>query len=288
MKSRPGNISPSTCPSPVPAGQGTLKQQAHRQNLRNSGKAACKQTGCKDAWAPVGSFSSCLDRMRISILSSRSSTTQICPRRTTHGEGKHADVRLDASAGTSLRHGIGTERSLTCFLQFDYYNIPFCEPKNGERALPENLGEVLAGERTETSAYQFHTNVSRLCKTACRKHWTAQNVDEYRDFAALVCPCPQFPCVFYPNLHSLLRFSPMMSTVRTSGPICVWTTCQERSLWFIATKLERNSFPTGAHARSPKCICVSAVGRAAVLCMHSLRPSSAVAMWRHIHAAVSL
>jgi len=69
-------------------------------------------------------------------------------------------------------------------LQFDYYNIPFCEPKNGERALPENLGEVLAGERTETSAYQFHTNTSRLCKTACRKSWTPRQVDEYRDFAA--------------------------------------------------------------------------------------------------------
>jgi len=68
-------------------------------------------------------------------------------------------------------------------LQFDYYNIPFCEPKGGEHQLPENIGEVLAGERTETSAYQFHTNVSRLCKVACRKTWTPQNVDEYRDFA---------------------------------------------------------------------------------------------------------
>ena len=42
---------------------------------------------------------------------------------------------------------------------------------------------MLAGERTETSAYQFHTNVTRMCKVACRKQWTAAHVDEFRDFA---------------------------------------------------------------------------------------------------------
>ncbi len=61
--------------------------------------------------------------------------------------------------------------------------MPFCQPKGGEKALSENIGEVLAGERTETSAYQCHTNVTRLCKVACRKMWTAANVDEFRDFA---------------------------------------------------------------------------------------------------------
>ena len=68
-------------------------------------------------------------------------------------------------------------------MQFDYYNIPFCEPKGGEHALAENLGEVLAGERTETSAYQCHTNVTRFCKVACRKKWSPEYVAEYRDFA---------------------------------------------------------------------------------------------------------
>ena len=68
-------------------------------------------------------------------------------------------------------------------LQFDYYNIPFCEPKGGEHALAENLGEVLAGERTETSAYQCHTNVTHRCKVACRKKWSPEYVAEYRDFA---------------------------------------------------------------------------------------------------------
>jgi len=45
------------------------------------------------------------------------------------------------------------------------------------------LGEVLAGERTETSAYKLHTNITRLCKVACRKRWTPKAVREFRDFA---------------------------------------------------------------------------------------------------------
>ena len=68
-------------------------------------------------------------------------------------------------------------------VQFDYYNIPFCEPRGGEKELSENLGEVLAGERTETSAYKLHANVTRLCKVACRKRWTPKAVREFRDFA---------------------------------------------------------------------------------------------------------
>lgn len=76
-----------------------------------------------------------------------------------------------------------SRRVLTCSCQFDYYNIPFCEPRGGEKELAENLGEVLAGERTETSAYKLHTNMTRLCKVACRKRWTPKAVREFRDFA---------------------------------------------------------------------------------------------------------
>lgn len=93
----------------------------------------------------------------------------VAPRKYVHGEQLMVKVNTLTSDLTPLR--------------FDYYNIPFCEPKGGEHALAENLGEVLAGERTETSAYQCHTNVTRYCKVACRKTWSAQNVEEFRDFA---------------------------------------------------------------------------------------------------------
>ena len=42
---------------------------------------------------------------------------------------------------------------------------------------------MLAGERTETSAYQSFTNVSTFCKVACRKQWKAKTVDEFYDYA---------------------------------------------------------------------------------------------------------
>ena len=38
-------------------------------------------------------------------------------------------------------------------LPFDYYDLNFCKPETVE-AKEENLGQVLAGERTETAGYQ--------------------------------------------------------------------------------------------------------------------------------------
>lgn len=78
-----------------------------------------------------------------------------------------------------------SDRTFSCPRQFDYYNIPFCEPKGGEKALAENLGEVLAGERTETSAYKCHTNVTRLCKVPPRSPTSSR--------AKTACPPPPGP-----------------------------------------------------------------------------------------------
>jgi len=97
---------------------------------------------------------------------------------------------LPGVAPRKYRHGekltvkVNTLTSDLTPLQFDYYNLPFCEPKGGEKELAENLGEVLAGERTETSAYQLHTNVSRLCKVACKKKWNPRAVKDFRNFAS--------------------------------------------------------------------------------------------------------
>eukprot|EP00960_Hanusia_phi_P009336 270325-Hanusia_phi.AAC.3 len=99
---------------------------------------------------------------RLCVLSSRSCAEEVQTWREAHREGQHAHLGLDASAGPCLQGFVCLILMLR--LQFDYYNLPFCEPKGGEKELAENLGEVLAGERTETSAYQLHTNVSRLCE----------------------------------------------------------------------------------------------------------------------------
>mmetsp|Transcript_58539 Transcript_58539/g.137519 ORF Transcript_58539/g.137519 Transcript_58539/m.137519 type:complete len:668 (-) Transcript_58539:237-2240(-) len=85
--------------------------------------------------------------------------------------------------GEKMMVKVNTMTSENTPLQFDYYNIDFCQPPGGEVELSENLGEVLAGERTETSSYVLHANVTKLCKVACRKKWTKKSVKEFRDFA---------------------------------------------------------------------------------------------------------
>ena len=75
-------------------------------------------------------------------------------------------------------------------LRFDYFSVndAFCVPEGGVEEQRENLGEVLAGERSEVSAYKIKANVTQHCVLACKKSWTAETVnriielskDEYR------------------------------------------------------------------------------------------------------------
>eukprot|EP00292_Cryptomonas_paramecium_P033775 CAMPEP_0113685400 /NCGR_PEP_ID=MMETSP0038_2-20120614/14647_1 /TAXON_ID=2898 /ORGANISM="Cryptomonas paramecium" /LENGTH=627 /DNA_ID=CAMNT_0000605475 /DNA_START=29 /DNA_END=1912 /DNA_ORIENTATION=+ /assembly_acc=CAM_ASM_000170 len=69
-------------------------------------------------------------------------------------------------------------------LQFDYYQLPFCQPDKIVD-LPENLGEALAGEKAHTSAYDAHVLQNEYCKVLCRKKYTAAEMEELQDFAVL-------------------------------------------------------------------------------------------------------
>ena len=48
-------------------------------------------------------------------------------------------------------------------LPFDYYRFNFCAPEDIENKR-ENLGEVLAGEKIETSPYEFFMGKNEYCK----------------------------------------------------------------------------------------------------------------------------
>ncbi|KAH7277641.1 hypothetical protein KP509_39G060600 [Ceratopteris richardii] len=59
--------------------------------------------------------------------------------------------------------------SIETELPFGYYTLPYCLPQEGEKHVPENLGELLMGDRIENSPYRFHMNVNEssifLCTT---------------------------------------------------------------------------------------------------------------------------
>ena len=60
-------------------------------------------------------------------------------------------------------------------LQFDYYQLPFCEPAQIVD-VPENLGEALTGDKAHTSAFEARMRVNEYCKTLCRRDYSAQQV----------------------------------------------------------------------------------------------------------------
>lgn len=51
-------------------------------------------------------------------------------------------------------------------LPYEYYALPFCRPATVTRKA-ENLGEVLRGDRIESSAYRFKFGVDEKCKVLC-------------------------------------------------------------------------------------------------------------------------
>mmetsp|Transcript_15218 Transcript_15218/g.20094 ORF Transcript_15218/g.20094 Transcript_15218/m.20094 type:complete len:646 (+) Transcript_15218:68-2005(+) len=53
-------------------------------------------------------------------------------------------------------------------LPYNYYYLPFCEPKGGAQYYAENLGEFLSGDRIESSPYLLYMKQDESCKALCK------------------------------------------------------------------------------------------------------------------------
>ena len=52
-------------------------------------------------------------------------------------------------------------------LPVDYYRLPFCQPTGGPKRSHENLGELLMGDRIETSPYTLQMKTDMYCNQVC-------------------------------------------------------------------------------------------------------------------------
>ncbi|KAJ8306195.1 hypothetical protein KUTeg_016740 [Tegillarca granosa] len=52
-------------------------------------------------------------------------------------------------------------------LPYEYYSLPFCQPKNGIVYKAENLGEVLRGDRIVNTPYELTMEEDRACTVLC-------------------------------------------------------------------------------------------------------------------------
>nr|DAD37855.1 TPA_asm: hypothetical protein HUJ06_008496 [Nelumbo nucifera] len=73
------------------------------------------------------------------------------------------------AGGESLWVKVNSITSIETEMPFGYYTLPFCRPMGGIKNSRENLGEILMGDRIESSPYRFRTHVNEtdifLCST---------------------------------------------------------------------------------------------------------------------------
>jgi len=71
--------------------------------------------------------------------------------------------------GSDLWVKVNSLTSVETELPYSYYSLPFCKPLDGVKDMAENLGELLMGDRIESSPYRFRMNDNEseifLCNT---------------------------------------------------------------------------------------------------------------------------
>jgi transmembrane 9 superfamily protein 2/4 len=65
-------------------------------------------------------------------------------------------------------------------LPYDYYSLPFCKPDKVNNEA-ENMGEVLRGDRIETSLYKVNTNHEKSCEILCKRDYSADEMKQFAD-----------------------------------------------------------------------------------------------------------
>lgn len=69
--------------------------------------------------------------------------------------------------GDPLKLKVNKMTSTKTLLPVDYYRLPFCVPNGGHKMENENLGEFLAGDRIENSAYRLRMKEEMYCEQVC-------------------------------------------------------------------------------------------------------------------------
>lgn len=88
----------------------------------------------------------------------------------------------DYAAGETIPVKVIKLDSIKTQLPYDYYQLPFCKPDYVE-LVGENLGEVLSGDKIETSMYSVMMKVDESCQIICRRTY---NDDEMKKFAEMI------------------------------------------------------------------------------------------------------
>lgn len=63
---------------------------------------------------------------------------------------------------------------------YQYYNLPFCTPKEGKEYKTEGLGEVLEGDRLVNTPYSIKFRVDKENEILCSRELTEKDLKKFR------------------------------------------------------------------------------------------------------------
>jgi len=97
-------------------------------------------------------------------------------------------------------------------LPFDYYSLPFCKPET-IRTQGEKMGEILRGDRIETSLYDVKMHEEASCKILCHAEYSkeemAQFAEKIRDEYRAHWVVDNLPAAYRLNLYSMDPDAPL-------------------------------------------------------------------------------
>ncbi|KAM1223925.1 hypothetical protein ACFX2G_043853 [Malus domestica] len=89
-------------------------------------------------------------------------------------------VEFELLQGDRLKVKVNTLTSTKTQLLYSYYSLPYCQPERIVDSV-ENLGEVLRGDRIESSPYVFSMREPQMCKIVSRIMPNAKIVNEFKE-----------------------------------------------------------------------------------------------------------
>ncbi|GBG82919.1 hypothetical protein CBR_g36446 [Chara braunii] len=89
------------------------------------------------------------------------------------------DEKSNGQQGDELKVKVNKLSSARTQLPYDYYSLPFCRPTKIENEA-ENLGEVLRGDRIETSPYIFKMKKHAACQVVCKIKLDKEGANKFK------------------------------------------------------------------------------------------------------------
>ena len=99
---------------------------------------------------------------------------------TTHGFYLPGVAPQSWNDGDTIGISVDSLSSPKTRLPYDYYDFPFCKPKQGVVASGETLGEIFAGMRVESTGYDVQMAVNSNCKVLCQVDMKKEDVEKVK------------------------------------------------------------------------------------------------------------